>query len=66
MTVQINGETREFNSESLTVEQLLDKLALGFPVLVELNGQALFQREFPSQSVQTGDQLELFRMVSGG
>ena len=66
MKVQINGEKREFPEEEMTVQQLLDELALGYPVLVERNGEALFPREFEELKLQDGDSLELLRMVAGG
>lgn len=66
MEVHINGESRNFQEDSLSVSQLLDQLNLGYPVLVELNGIALFPREFPEKQVQSGDRIELLRMVAGG
>ena len=35
-------------------------------MLVELNGIALFPREFAATTLQEGDRLELMRMVAGG
>jgi thiamine biosynthesis protein ThiS len=35
-------------------------------MLVELNGAALFPREFANTVLQEGDRLELLRMVAGG
>jgi len=50
----------------LDVAAILTHLDLGYPVLVELNGTALFPREFPSVPVQEGDRIEIMRMVAGG
>ena len=68
MKITINGEEREFPAPDgpLKVEQLLETLELGYPVLVELNGQALFKRELAERDVREGDSLELMRMVAGG
>lgn len=66
MKLVINDEVREFAAEAMSVEQLLAELALGFPVLVELNGEALFKRELAESQVRDGDRLELMRMVAGG
>ncbi|MFT5467356.1 MAG: thiamine biosynthesis protein ThiS [Verrucomicrobiales bacterium] len=68
MTLKINGEDHEIQTpaESLTAEQLLAELKLGYPVLVELNGVALFPRELPERDVHDGDSLELMRMTAGG
>lgn len=68
MTLTINGESQNVatNEASITVQQLLEKLDLGYPVLVELNREALFARELGERTVKDGDNLELMRMVAGG
>ena len=66
MTLTINGTEREFSKDKLTVQELLAELSLELPVLVEHNGIALFEREFSVQTVDSGDRLELLRMVAGG
>ncbi len=66
MTVTINARERRLESDSLTVGQLLEQLELGYPVLVEHNGRALFEREFDASEIRDGDRLELFRVASGG
>jgi len=67
MTVTVNGAPREIAEEAPTVQRLLESLGLGDrPVLVELNGTALFPRDFGSLTVTEGDVLEIVRMVAGG
>lgn len=66
MHLIINGQPTQVPDSCQEVERLLAHLNLGYPVLVELNGLALFPREFPSSPVQDGDRLELLRMVAGG
>ncbi len=68
MTLTINGETREFpEDDQLTVTQVVAKLDLGpQPVLVELDGLALYPRDFDSTKVAEGAVLEIIRMVAGG
>lgn len=68
MTLKINGEDHEIQTpaESLSAEQLLAELNLGYPVLVEHNGDALFPRELPEREIRDGDSLELMRMTAGG
>lgn len=66
MTLTINGQPREFFETSLPLPELLAKLQIDYPVLIELNGSALFQREWVSHEVKDGDRIELFRMVAGG
>jgi len=66
MTLHINGQPREVPEPTTTVRDLLEDLELESPVLVELNGTALLQREWADQLLRDGDRLELFRMVAGG
>jgi thiamine biosynthesis protein ThiS len=66
MTLTINGKHCEFPLATLPVPRLLESLGIDYPVLVELNGSALFQREWLSHEVKDGDRIELFRMVAGG
>ena len=66
MKLVINGTPTEIPESCQDVARLLDHLAPGYPVLVELNGTALFPREFPVQALKEGDRLELMRMVAGG
>lgn len=67
MTVTVNGAPREFPEASLTISELLAVLELvNHPVLVELNGDAVLQREFDRAKIADGDKLEIIRMVAGG
>ncbi|MDF1752999.1 MAG: sulfur carrier protein ThiS [Verrucomicrobiales bacterium] len=68
MTIILNGEKREFPGiNHYTVTELIAALELGpQPVLVELNGEALYERDFPLKTVTEGNQVEIIRMVAGG
>lgn len=68
MTITLNGESREFADVSqLTITELVERLELGpQPVLVELAGEAIFEREFSARQVNDGDVVEIVRMVAGG
>lgn len=69
MNLTINGLEKTINSPTptLPIPDLLVAIGLaGQPALVELNGDALLQKELPSHSVKDGDTLEIVRMVAGG
>lgn len=66
MTLIINGEHSTFDAALLPLPKLLELLEIDYPVLVEWNGSALFQREWSSVEVRDGDRIEFFRMVAGG
>jgi thiamine biosynthesis protein ThiS len=66
MILVINGKTCE-HSVGHSLPELLAALGLASgPVLVELNGRALFPREFAGVRLRDGDRLELFRVAAGG
>lgn len=69
MTVTLNGKSHESTAEggSITVAAFLEGLDLGdFPVLVEVNGEAILVREFEERAIRDGDTIEVIRMVAGG
>lgn len=66
LTVTLNGSPRPL-ADGTTVTGLLASLGLaGQPVLVERNGTAVFPRDFPATVLQSGDVLEIIRVVAGG
>ncbi len=66
MTVSINGNQQILEEQTLTIDQLLKILGINYPVLVEHNGTALFEREFSKSTVRDGDRIELLRIAAGG
>ena len=65
--IWINGEARDLVDEVRTVADVL--AAVGVPAegtLVELNGTALFPRDFGRTPVVAGDRFELVRIAAGG
>ena len=66
ITIQLNGQPRVIPAGS-SVTALLTELGMaGQPALVELNGMALFPRDFPGTIFQTSDAVEIIRIVAGG
>ena len=66
MKVILNGETVDCES-GLTVADVLKRH--GLPpetTLVEHNGLALRQRDWPERPVQEGDRFEILRVAAGG
>ncbi|MCB1065119.1 MAG: sulfur carrier protein ThiS [Verrucomicrobiae bacterium] len=67
MTISLNGQSRDFDAETLSVDEMLARLGFtGHPVLVELNGEALLKSEFADRQVTDGATVEIVRMVAGG
>ena len=66
MTIQLNGKDHSFEA-ALSIEQLLVSIDLaGKPVVVELNQQALFPREYANSTLQDGDRVEIITIAAGG
>jgi thiamine biosynthesis protein ThiS len=66
MTLQINGQAREF-AEDLTLSGLLDQL--GFKrdrVAVELNRDIVARAQWEATTLKDGDKLEIVHFVGGG
>lgn len=67
MTITLNGKSTEIHGDAVTVEDFVAGLEIGKqPVLVELNGEAIFVREFKDHFINDGDVVEVIRMVAGG
>ncbi len=66
MTIILNGESHDVAEKELTIEGLITSLDLSYPVLVELNGEAILKRHLGSTDLHEGDRVELVRMVAGG
>lgn len=66
MTLQINGESRQFDSP-LTLSGLVQQLGMKPDrVAVELNRQIAPRDQWPQTSLQDGDRLEIVHFVGGG
>ncbi|MEO0415463.1 MAG: sulfur carrier protein ThiS [Verrucomicrobiota bacterium] len=67
MEITLNGQAHRIDGEEIALPDLIASLNLGpQPVLVELNGEALFQRDFADHQIKNGDVVEIIRMVAGG
>jgi sulfur carrier protein len=66
MTITLNGAPHPLPQET-TVERLLENLGLaGKPVVVELDGQAVFPRDHPRAAVKPGARVEIVTLAAGG
>ena len=68
MKIRLNGTDHQVpDREEISVAGLLKRLDLGEQaVLVEVNGEALYAREFSKKLIHGGDVVEIVRMVAGG
>ena len=67
MKITINGASNQDYESALSVSELVASLGFaGQPVLVELDGRALFPREFDKTMVTDGAEVEIIRIAAGG
>jgi sulfur carrier protein len=66
MTLQINGERREF-PDALTLAGLVERLGMkGDRVAIELNLDIVPRDRWPATELHDGDRLEVVHFVGGG
>lgn len=66
MTIEINGQPREFPAE-LTVALLVEQLGMKRDrVAIELNRDILPRDRWPATTLRQGDKLEIVQFVGGG
>lgn len=66
MTLQINGETREF-PDAISLSALIAQLGMKTDrVAVELNLEIVPRSAWDSTQLRTGDRLEIVHFVGGG
>lgn len=66
MIVSLNGENADARGAQ-TIAELVERYQ--FPpqsILIEHNGLALHQREWPERKLVDGDRIEFIRVVAGG
>lgn len=66
MSIRLNGENADTRGAATIAELAANYGLAPHTVLIEHNGVALHQREWPAQSVKDGDQIEFVRVVAGG
>ncbi len=66
LTILINGSPHPAEQET-SLEKLLQSIGFaGKPVVVELNEQPVYPREYPATRVQPGDKIEIVALAAGG
>lgn len=65
-TITLNGAPHPLDSP-VSITQLLETIGLADkPVVVELNEQAVFPRDYPQTQVEPGARVEIVALAAGG
>lgn len=66
MTIRLNGRDHSVPLQT-TLATLLESLGFeGRPVVVELDEEAIFPRDFPSRVLSDGARVEIVALAAGG
>ena len=68
MKLMVNGETKQLNSDSLTVADLLVAEGVEMPemVTVQYNGEFVEKDSYKKQALTEGDAIEFLYFMGGG
>jgi len=66
MTISVNGELKTFETETLTVETLLQEMNFGDGIAVALNETFVLRTSYSETNINDGDKLDILSPVQGG
>jgi sulfur carrier protein len=65
--ITLNGSPHALEEGAVSLERLLESIGLaGKPVVVELNQQAVFPRDYSGTLVEEGARVEIVTLAAGG
>ena len=66
MTIQLNGNSHPIEA-AMTLSELLANLGFGCkPVVVELNEEVIFPRDYQTVRIEDGARVEIVTLAAGG
>jgi sulfur carrier protein len=67
MKIELNNTSEEFNSDALTVSELLKIKNFTFRMLViKINGKVIRKHEYEIASIKDGDEVTVLHLITGG
>ena len=66
MRISVNGEIKEFNTEQLMLNELLEEMQFGKGVAVALNETFVLRTNYAKTDINDGDRLDILSPVQGG
>ena len=67
MTITLNGQSRAFAADHITVDGLLAEVGLaGKPVVVEVDREAVFPADYGKTAIRDGSSVEIVTIAAGG
>ncbi len=66
MKISINGEIKEFDKDSMTIQELLELIDYGKGIAVALNETFILKTKYQETTIKDGDRLDILSPVQGG
>jgi sulfur carrier protein len=66
MTLSINGERKTFKGDTLTIQELLEKMAYGKGIAVALNETFVMKTKYSETKIKDRDRIDILSPVQGG
>ena len=66
MTISVNGEMRTFETNRLTVQELLEEMKFRKGIAVALNEEFVLRTTYNETEINDGDRLDILSPVQGG
>jgi len=66
MKVSINGEIKEFDRDSMTIQELLEIIDYGKGIAIALNETFILKTKYQETTIKDGDRLDILSPVQGG
>jgi len=66
MIISINGELKKFETDTLTVQKLLETMQFGKGIAVALNETFIMRTKYNETNINDGDRLDILSPVQGG
>ena len=66
MTISVNGELKIFETQTLTVQKLLEEMNFGSGIAVALNEEFVLRTTYKETNINEGDRLDILSPVQGG
>jgi len=66
MKISLNGEIKEFDRDSLTIQELLEIIDYGKGIAIALNETFILKTKYQETTIKDGDRLDILSPVQGG
>ena len=66
MKISINGEIKEFDRDSMTIQELLEIIDYGKGIAIALNETFILKTKYQDTTIKDGDRLDILSPVQGG